>query len=189
MTDFPEDNENDYSYDILGDNYLNADENPIQETDIEAYKEKIRRSGIVYISYIPENMKVLDIKEKFEKYGVTRIYFVPDKHQKTKKYLKYKEGWVEFKDKLMAKLCEYELNGKMIGGKKRHNPFREEIWTIKYLHKFKWHHLVEKLGFNRKMREHRIKAEVNQSKRETNFIMEKFLQSKIINNLNKKRVK
>jgi len=189
MTDFPEDNENDYSYDILGDNYLNADENPIQETDIEAYKEKIRRSGIVYISYIPENMKVLDIKEKFEKYGVTRIYFVPDKHQKTKKYLKYKEGWVEFKDKLMAKLCEYELNGKMIGGKKRHNPFREEIWTIKYLHKFKWHHLIEKLGFNRKMREHRIKAEVNQSKRETNFIMEKFLQSKIINNLNKKRVK
>ena len=187
MSDTEEQN-NGLSFDIMGDNYINMDENPIQETDIEPYKEKIRRSGIVFISYIPENMKVMDIKNKFEKYGVNRIYLVPDKHNKSKKYLKFKEGWVEFNDKLMAKLCEYELNGKMIGGKKRHNPFHDEMWTIKYLHKFKWHHLVEKLGFNRKMREHRIKAEVNQNKRETNFIMEKFLQSKVINKLNKKRV-
>ena len=183
-----EDKNEDYTYDILGDNYLNLEENPIKETDIETYKEKVKRSGIIYISYIPDNMKVLDLKEKFEKFSVNRIYLVPEKVQKSKKFLKYKEGWVEFSDKIMAKLCEYELNGKMIGGKKRHNPFHDEMWTIKYLHKFKWHHLIEKLGFNRKMREHRIKAEVNQNKRESNFIQQKYLQSNIINKLNKKRV-
>ena len=59
-----EDKNEDYTYDILGDNYLNLEENPIKETDIDKYKEKVKRSGIIYISYIPDNMKVLDVKDK-----------------------------------------------------------------------------------------------------------------------------
>jgi ESF2/ABP1 family protein len=149
------------------------------------FKEKIRRTGVIYVSHIPEGMNVNTLREKLEDYGPLRIYLVPDNSSKQgDKRQNYKEGWVEFSDKIMAKLCEYEFNGKMIGGKKRNNNFREELWTIKYLHKFKWHNLMEKLNFNKKVREQKIKAEISQSNRETNFIIEKYEHSK---NLNRKR--
>jgi len=31
------------------------------------------------------------------------------------------------------------------GGKKR-NFYHDDIWTLKYLPKFKWHHLTESVG-------------------------------------------
>ena len=40
------------------------------------------------------------------------------------------------------------LNGQQIGGKKRHNLFFDDIWVIKYLPKFKWHNLTEKLAYD-----------------------------------------
>ena len=121
----------------------------------------------------------------FRKGLMISITFWPSKWKKKQNY---KEGWIEFTDKIMAKLCEYELNGKILGGKKRNNKFREEIWNLKYLHKFKWNHLMEKLQFNKKLREHRMKAELSQIKRENNFIFDKFEQSRKINNLNRRRV-
>ena len=54
----------------------------------------------------------------------------------------YVEGWVEFMDKKIAKKFVRRYNGEPIGGKK-HNPFYEEIWCVKYLSKFKWDHLLE----------------------------------------------
>lgn len=167
------------------------DDKNLEDNTLDKFKEKIKRSGVIYISYIPEGMTVSKLRKQFEKYGVNRIYLVPDTTSsgKSKKRQNYKEGWIEFTDKLMAKLCEYELNGKIFGGKKRNNKFREEIWNLKYLNKFKWHHLMEKLQFNKKLREHRMKAELSQIKRENNFIVEKFELSRKINHLNKKRVK
>jgi ESF2/ABP1 family protein len=60
------------------------------------------------------------------------------------------------------------------------------LWTIKYLHKFKWHHLIEKMNYNKKLREQRLNAEIAQAKRETNFIENKFEQSAIINKKRKR---
>ena len=54
-------------------------------------------------------------------------------------------GWVEFEDKHVAKRVAATLNGSKVGGK-RHNFHYEEIWTMKYLPKFKWHHLNERMG-------------------------------------------
>lgn len=179
-------------YDLIDDAISeNLDEEKnIEDSTLDNFKEKIRRSGVIYISYIPEGMTVSLLKKQLQKYGVNRIYLIPDttNNNKNKKRQNYKEGWIEFTDKIMAKLCEYELNGKIFGGKKRNNKFREEIWNLKYLNKFKWHHLMEKLQFNKKLREHRMKAELAQIKRENNFIVEKFEQSRRINNLTKKRV-
>jgi len=88
----------------------------------------------------------------------------------------------------MAKFCEYQLNGKQIGGKRHKHEFYESIWSIKYLKKFKWHNLMEKLQMNKKLREQRMKSEISQARRENNFLIEKFEQSKIINKLINKRV-
>lgn len=177
--------------DDYGQEFIISDheeEKPIEGENLVDFREKIKKSGVCYLSYIPEGLNVGLLRSKMQKYGVSRIYLIPDKKITSKKQT-YKEGWVEYKSKLYAKLCEYELNGEAIGGKKRHNELREEIWSIKYLHKFKWHHLMEKLNFNKKLREQRMKTEIAQARRETNFILEKFEQSKNINRLKNKRAR
>jgi ESF2/ABP1 family protein len=173
---------------LIDEQYIFEDEEEVGEDKLQEFNDKVRRSGVVYLSYIPEGMTVGLLRRKFENYGVSRIYLVPDKPTtNSKKKQNYKEGWVEFTNKLMAKLCEYELNGKMIGGKKRKNDLREELWTIKYLHKFKWHHLMEKLSSKQKLREVKMKAEMSQARRENDFIMKKFEASKNRARLLKKR--
>jgi ESF2/ABP1 family protein len=138
------------------------------------------------MSNIPEGMTVSYLRQRFQQYGVTRIYLAPEANSgSSKKKRRYKEGWVEFSEKLYAKLCEYELSGKVIGGKKN-IPFREDIWTIKYLHKFKWHHLIEQSNYKKKMREQKMKTELAQARREANFIEENFEKSKIINKKRKR---
>ena len=64
--------------------------------------------------------------------------------KKTKKIF-YTEGWVEFMNKRHAKRCAEMLNNRKVGGK-RHNFHYEDLWNIKYLHKFKWPQLTQKIG-------------------------------------------
>ena len=66
------------------------------------------------------------------------------KHTATKK-VHYTEGWVEFVDKRIARSVADMLNAKTIGGKKG-NRWRDDIWTMKYLPKFKWNMLTEQVG-------------------------------------------
>lgn len=159
-----------------------GEDNDLQ--NVEEYKEKIRRTGVIYISYIPIGMTVNNLKKLLKDFGVTRVYLVPLKEKVTdengKKVQGYKEGWCEFEEKLLAKLAEYKLNGKPIGGK-RTCPYKDDLWTIKYLHKFKWHHLTEKMNFNKNVREKRLKAEMAQSKRENEFILKNYEKSKMLN--------
>ena len=47
----------------------------------------------------------------------------------------------------------------MIGGKKG-SFFYDDIWNIKYLPKFKWENLTEKLEYDKKVREEKVRAEM-----------------------------
>lgn len=58
---------------------------------------------------------------------------------------KYTEGWVEFSDKRVAKSVADTLNNCPVGGKKR-SYYHDDLWNIKYLSKFRWTHLTEKIG-------------------------------------------
>jgi ESF2/ABP1 family protein len=58
---------------------------------------------------------------------------------------KFVEGWVEFKDKKIAKRLALTLNNQKIGGKRR-SFYHDDLWNIKYLPKFKWNYLTEKFG-------------------------------------------
>ncbi|CDW87034.1 UNKNOWN [Stylonychia lemnae] len=100
---------------------------------------------------------------------------------------KYVEGWVEFAKKQEAKLCALALNGTQIGGKKRHNLFYDDMWTIKYLPKFKWQNLTEKLAYDQKVREQRLKAQSNQAKKEINFYMDKVDLKKKLDKMEEKK--
>ena len=57
----------------------------------------------------------------------------------------FTEGWVEFNDKRVAKTVALMLNNTPIGGKKR-SYYHDDLWNIKYLSKFRWTHLTEKIG-------------------------------------------
>ena len=135
-------------------------------------------------------MKIIDIRRLLEDYGIQRCYFIPLKKKLKnvdgKRVQAYKEGWIEFEDKLYAKLAEYELNGKPIGGNKK-CIYRDELWNLKYLHKFKWNDLVESMTLEKKIQEKKLKMEIKQGDRENNFIVKNYEKSKKY--LNKKREK
>jgi ESF2/ABP1 family protein len=154
---------------------------PNDELTVEELHEKIRRSGVLYMSRVPIGMKIIDIRKLLDDYGIERCYFVPYKKKLQnvdgKRVQAYKEGWIEFEDKLYAKLAEYQLNGKPIGGNKK-CIYRDELWNLKYLHKFKWNDLMENITMEKKIQEKKLKIEIAQSKRENDFIIKNYEKSK-----------
>ena len=150
---------NNNEIDLMEDEY-NINKN---ELTVEELKEKIRRSGVLYMSRVPIGMKVSDLKKLLEDYGIERCYLIPLKKKMEnidgKKVQAYKEGWIEFNDKIYAKLAEYQLNGKQIGGNKK-CPYRDELWNLKYLHKFKWNDLMENIMMEKKIQEKKLKIEI-----------------------------
>jgi ESF2/ABP1 family protein len=165
---------NDINKDIEDNNYDN-------ELTVEELREKNRRSGVLYMSRVPTGMKISELRKFFDDYGMQRCYLVPLKKKienvDGRKLQGYKEGWIEFSDKIYAKLAEYQLNGKRIGGSKK-CPYKDELWNLKYLHKFKWNDLIENLTMAKKMQEKKLKLEIAQSKRENDFIVKNFEKSK-----------
>ncbi|RKP11684.1 hypothetical protein BJ684DRAFT_12604, partial [Piptocephalis cylindrospora] len=77
----------------------------------------------------------------------------------------FSEGWVEFADKRVAKRVALALNAQPIGGSKR-SFYHEDLWTLKYLPKFKWNHLTERIAFENASRAQRLRTEMDQANRE-----------------------
>ena len=90
---------------------------------------------------------------------------------------KYTEGWVEFHNKKLAKQVAMSLNGKNIGGKKS-SYYHDDIWCMKYLSKFKWTNLTERVAHDSSVRKERLQLEMNQVRRETDLFMEQVEKSK-----------
>lgn len=147
------------------------DEDIVEEDDPRKYKK-----GIIYLSTIPTGIDVSKIREIFSQFGdVGRIYLEKDTATKAKgkktKFHRYTEGWIEFKKKKIAKRVALMLNGQQVGGKRR-SIYYDCIWSIKYLHRFKWHHLREQIAQERALNEQRLRFEIQQARKETNFFLE-----------------
>ncbi|XP_045182318.2 activator of basal transcription 1-like [Mercenaria mercenaria] len=146
----------------------NVPVNSIKETK---KKKKPVQSGIIYLSRVPTLMNVNIVRRYFENFGeLGRVFLQPDVKAKTrgKRGRAFSEGWLEFRDKRVAKKVATSLNNTQIGGKKK-NKWREELWNIKYLHRFKWAHLNERLAYEKAVHAQRMRAEISQAKREANF--------------------
>lgn len=120
-------------------------------------------------------------KEFSKRFKVGRIYLEaePEHVTRTRKKMggnrktNYIEGWIEFERKKDAKLAALALNGQLIGGKKRHNNYHDDTWCLKYLSGFKWHHLTEKLAYDQKMRQIRLKSDMRRADKEIQFYQDK----------------
>ncbi|XP_023940374.1 uncharacterized protein LOC112047479 [Bicyclus anynana] len=150
--------------------------------------KKTRKRGIIYLSTIPPYMNVAKIREIFSQYGdVGRIYLQssskPGEKRKMRRPNLFTEGWVEFEKKSVAKSVTSLLNNTKIGTRKK-SRYYDMIWNIKYIPRFKWIHLSERLTYERAAMKQRLQAEISQAKKEAHYLQTNVEKSK---KLKKKR--
>ena len=111
---------------------------------------RILKPGLLWISTIPEGMNPAVIRQIFSKYGdVARIYLEPysqnsgpsgdakdlleGKKKKKSGYNsgRFKEGWIEFESKTVAKNIAESKNMAEIAEKK-HGAWSGQFWSLKY---------------------------------------------------------
>lgn len=127
---------------------------PLTSAELEATRAAVRKTGVVYLSRIPPFMRPQKVKDLLSRFGeIGRIFLTPEDAKSASlrtrfggsKKKNFEEGWVEFKDKRIAKVVAETLNTTIMGGKKG-SYYHDDVWNIKYLPKFKWHHLQAQIG-------------------------------------------
>eukprot|EP00927_Polykrikos_kofoidii_P020148 TRINITY_DN19498_c0_g1_i1.p1 TRINITY_DN19498_c0_g1~~TRINITY_DN19498_c0_g1_i1.p1 ORF type:complete len:389 (-),score=75.66 TRINITY_DN19498_c0_g1_i1:33-1199(-) len=156
--------------------------------DVEADdEEKKDKKGIVHFATVPRSMRPEKLRHLMEQFGETgRVFLAPEDKTEQKRRKKtggsrkllYTEGWVEFLDRRVARRVAMQLNRTPVGGKKRHNFYRDDIWNTRYLPGFTWYQLKEGTIYNQQVRKARLDQKIGQAKRENDFFLEKVEQAK-----------
>ncbi|KAJ3060520.1 Activator of basal transcription 1 [Rhizoclosmatium hyalinum] len=123
-----------------------------------------------------------------------RLYAAPEdaktayrrKKYRGNKRVNYTEAWVEFEDKAVARRTAEFLNLRPMGTRKR-DRFYDDLWTIKYLPRFKWNHLTDQISYERAVRDQKLKAEMEQVKRETKAYLQNVERGKMIEAMEAKK--
>ncbi|XP_063706324.1 activator of basal transcription 1-like, partial [Culicoides brevitarsis] len=183
--------------DVEMENEQSAEEETNNEPEV-VKKEKKRKPGIIYISSIPKYMNVTLLREHLEPFGdLGRVFLQPDKKFQYRKKkanstknlaIHFTEGWVEFLSKRRAKFAAENLNNKPISTKKN-SRFCDILWSMKYLPRFKWVHLSERLTYEKQMYKQKLQAEISQARKEANFFQANLDKSEHVKKVNKKKAK
>eukprot|EP00940_MAST-03C_sp_MAST-3C-sp2_P000493 g493.t1 len=169
----------------------------LDRESLEAFRKKQKRRGVIYLATIPPYMKASKIRNIFSQFDtIHRVYLVPEdksvyerrKKAGGNKKPKFVEGWVEFDNKRIAKNVALALNNTRVG-KKKHTFYYDDLWNIKYLSKFKWTQLTEKLAYEKRVRQKRLETEISQAKRENAFYLKRVDEAKAIEHMEAKRKK
>ncbi|XP_051759390.1 activator of basal transcription 1 [Ctenopharyngodon idella] len=167
-----------------------------EEDELDKPKTKKLIPGIVYIGHIPPRLRPKHMRNMLSVYGeIGRIFLQPeDRCVKMKKKKagsrssSFTEGWVEFRDKRIAKRVAASLHNTPMANRKR-SRFSGDLWSIKYLHRFHWCHLSERLAYERTVYQQRMRTEISQAKKETNFYLASVEKSQNLEKLKKKKEK
>ena len=73
-----------------------------------------------------------------------------------------------------------------IGGKKG-NYYHDDVWNMKYLKGFKWHHLTEQIANENAERAARLRADISQTNRENKLFVRNVERAKMLENMDAKR--
>ncbi|XP_013177353.1 PREDICTED: pre-rRNA-processing protein esf2-like [Papilio xuthus] len=160
-----------------------SEANDEKNSDINILQKKKKKRGIIYLSTIPPYMNVAKIREIFSQYGeIGRIYLQPSTKPGEKRKRvpnQFTEGWVEFQKKKVAKQVAANLNNAKIGTRKK-SRYYDMLWNIKYIPRFKWVHLSERLAYEKAAMKQRLRAEISQAKKEAHFLQNNVEKSKKI---------
>ncbi|GAC98375.1 hypothetical protein PHSY_005969 [Pseudozyma hubeiensis SY62] len=175
---------------------------PLSTSELEAFKKKQRKLGIIYISRIPPGMTPAKVRHILSNFGeLGRIYLQdgskPGEAKKKHGVAHYTEGWVEFTSKKVAKAAAEMLNAQPIGGLaassskksgsgggsskmgKSSKRFQDDVWTMKYLKGFKWHMLSEQMAQERASHAARLRTELSQSAYEQKDYLKKVERARV----------
>ncbi|PCH41318.1 hypothetical protein WOLCODRAFT_131842 [Wolfiporia cocos MD-104 SS10] len=162
---------------------------PLTAEALAAFKAAQEKTGVIYISRIPPGMRPTKVRHIMSTYGeVGRVYlqqedpkraYLRRKYTATKK-VHFTEGWVEFKDKRVARSVAEMLNAQPIGGKKG-TRWRDDVWTMKYLPKFKWNMLTEQIAHEAAVHAAKLRAELSQSRREQHEYLKNVELARVLN--------
>lgn len=140
-------------------------------------------------------MKPQTVKHLLAPYGeIGRIFLTPEDPAAHTRRVKsggnkkrsFTDGWVEFLHKRDAKLVAETLNASIIGGKKG-GWYHDDVWNIKYLKGFKWHHLTEQIANENAERAARLRTEIAQTTRENKAFMQNVERAKMLQGMQEKR--
>lgn len=140
------------------------------------FNAKLKKRGVIYVARIPPRMTPTKLKSLLSDFGaeVTRVYLAEEDAAVRKRRRKlsgnaskrYTEGWVEFASKKVAKQVARSLNTTPMSNYKR-SPHHGDLWSLKYLSGFQWSHLTEKVAYERRVREQKLRLETMMARKET----------------------
>lgn len=163
----------------------------------EDFNAKLQKRGIVYLARVPPRMGPVKVKTLLSDFGpITRIYLAEEDKTIRKKRRKaggsggkrYTEGWVEFESKKVAKLVGESLNMTRVANQKGSIHY-DDLWNIKYLKGFKWSHLTEKVAYERRVREQKLRVEMMEVRRENALYMAQVEAGKKLDHIEVRRKK
>jgi ESF2/ABP1 family protein len=170
---------------------------PLTEKGLLASQKAASKTGVIYLSRVPPFMKPSTVKHLLSQYGeIGRIFLTPEDPASHTRRVKaggnkkrsFTDGWVEFLSKKDAKLVAETLNAQTIGGKKG-GWYHDDLWNIKYLKGFKWHHLTEQIANENAERAARLRAEISQTTRENKMFLDNVERAKMLDGMAAKRKK
>lgn len=165
----------------------------------EDFNAKLRKRGVIFLARVPPRMGPTKIKQILSDFGiVTRIYLEPeDKAAKKRRQRatgsksggkRYKEGWIEYEEKKVAKRVASSLNNTAISNQKGSVHYGD-LWSMKYLSKFQWAHLTEKVAYERRMREQKLRIEMVHARRENQAYSNLVEAGKVMDRIENRRKK
>lgn len=108
----------------------------------------------------------------------TLFLIIPEPGEKRKRVPnQFTEGWVEFQKKTVAKQVAASINNTKIGTRKK-SRYYDMIWNIKFIPRFKWVHLSERLAYEKAAMKQRLRAEISQAKKEAHYLQTNVEKSK-----------
>lgn len=129
---------------------------------------------------------------KYSRFILGHFWFADDDGKKDNKKKKrrrvarhFTEGWVEFESKRAAKQIAVKLNNSPIATRKS-SKFYDILWSIKYLPRFKWVHLSERLTYEKAVHRHKLQTEIAQARKEAAFFEDNLDKSERNKKLKKK---
>lgn len=171
---------------------------PLTAKQLAASQKAVKKTGVIYLSRTPPFMKPQTLKHYLSPFGeIGRVFLTPEDPAAHSRRVKaggnkkrsFTDGWVEFLSKRDAKMVAENLNGNIIGGRKG-SFYYDDVWNIKYLKGFKWHHLTEQISNENAERAARLRAEISKTRRENKAFVEDIERSKMLEGMQaKKRAK
>ncbi|KAK3985936.1 6a7eaee1-a19e-4bb7-86ac-c64a5b42be5c [Cladorrhinum sp. PSN332] len=168
---------------------------PLHKKNLIVSDAAIHKSGVIYLSRVPPFMKPQKLRSLLEPYGqINRIFLAPEDPSEHARRVKsggnkkrsYSEGWVEFLKKKDAKKVVDLLNAQTVGGKKS-SWYRDDVWSLKYLSGFKWHHLTEQIAAENAEKQSRMRAEISKSTKENKEFAKNVERAKVLNGMEAKK--